>query len=561
MGTRWMGATAQVAGALALAGAMWGYGVGAASAAPDAAGNGTLAAAYAQGAPAHARRDVYGVVNLVPPPVFRAFINARSQVAFEYTALENSPSVGFFDGRRVIDAGLPGSLSSGLGALNDRGVLAAHTRPTIPETFLPYRWTAAGGLTFLPDPDPGADTFTTDINNRGQIVGGSQIVDRAVRWDAANRLVPLQLPPGYTQSFGGDINELNITAGAAAAADGNLHAVLWDAAGRMIDLGTFGATSAFSVALNNRNELAGTTMYLDSAGNQSFPGFLWNRRDGVAFVTPPGSNSFIAALNERNEAVGRLLSPDFTQNRAFYFSRKRGLVNLHRAPYVESSAGDINDEGTIVGSMIRANPDRSRTELAFRWSNFVPVNLNTRLVHVPAGLVLNQALGISATGDIVATSNAGLVLLRHGGAGSDEPVLGPLTLSEPLRSGVETRLTLTFSDRNVRDSHTATVDWGDGSGPQPASVRESDGRGKVSATHIYAAGGPFTIVVRVTDSTGKTTMTYRHVIVDLPMPDANGGHAARATGAGSDALVQRRAPWGAKLSPALQAWLNRPRTK
>ena len=545
MGIRWTGTAALAARALVLTGTIWSCGASADSAPLSLS--------------AQARGDVYGIINLAPPPIFRAFINARSQAVFEYTGLDNTLHIGFFDGQRVIDVSPAGALVSTLGALNDHGVVAAQTRPTIPDTFQPFRWTAAHGLTFLPDPDPGADTFVTDINNRGQIVGSSQVVDRAVRWDAANRLVPLLLPAGFTQSFAGDINEFNITAGAATAADGNSHAVLWNAAGNLIDLGTFGAMSAVAGPINNRNEVAGATMNLDSAGNQNFRAFLWNRRDGVAFVTPPGPNTFISALNERSEAVGRLLPPDFSGNRAFYFSRTRGFVDLHRAPFVESSAGDINDRGTIVGSMIRANADGSQTELAFRWTNFVAVDLNTRLLNPPAGLVLTQALGISATGDIVANSNAGLVLLRLGGACTDAPVLGPLTLSEPIRPNVAATLTLSFSDRNVRDTHTATVDWGDGSGPQAAAVQENDGQGQVGATHTYAGSGEFTIVAGVTDSTGKTTTTFRHVTVELPPPPsiAAGANTSSPAAAAGSAAPRRRALFGSKVPPALQTWVNK----
>jgi uncharacterized membrane protein len=367
----------------------------------------------------------------------------------------------------------------------------------------------------------------------------------------------LQLPAGFTHSIAADINDANITAGAATAADGNGHAVLWDAAGRLIDLGTFGASSAGAGLINNRNEVAGFTLDLDPAGNQHIRSFLWNRRDGAAFVPLAESNTIIAALNERNEAVGRQLPPDFSRNRAFYFSRSRGFVDLHRAPFIESSAGDINDRGTIVGSMIRANADGSQTELAFRWSDFVAVNLNTRLLNPPAGLVLTQALGISASGDIVANSNAGLLLLRRGGGRDDAPVLGPLTLNEPIRPAVAASLALSFSDRNMHDTHTATVDWGDGSGRQPASVREKRGRGEVSATHTYAASGEYTIVVRVTDSAGKTTTTYRHVIVEAARPDAAGANASPAAAAAAGAALPQRRLFGPETSRALQTWVNR----
>jgi len=501
----WTWAAAQAAGTLVAAGTLWSAAAGAA-APPQPKGQ--------------ALRDVYGIVNLAPPPVYRAFINARSQVAFEYTGPDNSPHVGFFDGQRVVNAEPAGAGGSLVANLNDRGEVAAHAVLSGVATFMPYRWTPTGGSTLLPDPHPNADTFTNDINNRGQIAGFSQQVDLAARWDGANRLVPLQMPAGYTQSVAYDINESNISAGVAAAPDGNNHTVLWDAAGRLVDLGTFGASASYALLINDRNEVGATAVTTDAAGNQRVRALLWNRRAGAAFVLRPETQSVFAALNERSEAVGRLLPLDATRIRAFYFSRQRGLVNLHRAPFVESSAADINDVGTIVGSMTRADPDGSETELAYRWSNFSPVNLNTRLLDAPAGLVLNQALHISPTGDIVANSNAGLVLLRQGRAGTHAPVLGPVALGEPIRPTVATTLTQTFSDRNPRDTHSATVDWGDGSGPQPAIVDETRGRGSISATHTYPGSGEFTIMVNVTDSTGRTTSTFRLVTVEPPQPFA-----------------------------------------
>ncbi|MBD8528482.1 MULTISPECIES: hypothetical protein [unclassified Massilia] len=253
MEIRWMRAATQAAGTLLAAGTLWGV---AAEAAPPAQ------------AKVQAPRDVYGIVNLAPPPVYRAFINARSQVAFEYTGPDNSPHVGFFDGQRVVNAEPAGALGSLVANLNDRGEVAAHAVLPDVTTFMPYRWTQAGGPTLLPDPHPNADTFTSDINNRGQIVGFSQQVDLAARWDGANRLVPLQMPAGYAQAIAYDINESNIAAGVAVAPDGNNHSVLWDAAGRLVDLGTFGASSSFALQINDRNEVGATAVTADAAGNQ-----------------------------------------------------------------------------------------------------------------------------------------------------------------------------------------------------------------------------------------------------------------------------------------------------
>jgi uncharacterized membrane protein len=226
----------------------------------------------------------------------------------------------------------------------------------------------------------------------------------------------------------------------------------------------------------------------------------------------------VSYLSERGQAVGRANTAG--TDRAFFFSRKTGYVDLQRAPYTASAAQHINASGTIVGAMGFASPGGTQNERAFRWSNkFVAVDLNTRLINPPAGLVLTGAFGISTAGDILANSNAGLVMLRRGGTGADAPVLGPIQVS-PVRLNEVTTLTVAFSDRNLRDTHTATVDWGDGSGPQPATVSETKGRGEISAQHTYTTFNPetFAIVVRVTDSTGKTTVLGQLASFAPPAP-------------------------------------------
>ena len=62
----------------------------------------------------------------------------------------------------------------------------------------------------------------------------------------------------------------------------------------------------------------------------------------------------------------------------------------------------------------------------------------------------------------------------------------------------------TFVDPGVLDTHTAIVDWGDGSAPTPATVQESGGTGSASAAHAYAVPGEYTGAVAVTDDDGGT---------------------------------------------------------
>ena len=66
------------------------------------------------------------------------------------------------------------------------------------------------------------------------------------------------------------------------------------------------------------------------------------------------------------------------------------------------------------------------------------------------------------------------------------------------------------------DTHTATVDFGDGTGPQPATVDETGGAGTVSGTHTYTAGGTYTVEVCVTDDAAATTCSTADLTVGNP---------------------------------------------
>jgi PKD repeat protein len=56
-----------------------------------------------------------------------------------------------------------------------------------------------------------------------------------------------------------------------------------------------------------------------------------------------------------------------------------------------------------------------------------------------------------------------------------------------------------FSDAGVLDTHTAVIDWGDGSTTSLAPAA-SNGRGSASGSHKYAQGGVYTVTVTVKDN-------------------------------------------------------------
>lgn len=61
-------------------------------------------------------------------------------------------------------------------------------------------------------------------------------------------------------------------------------------------------------------------------------------------------------------------------------------------------------------------------------------------------------------------------------------------------------LSAAFSDQGTADTHTATIDWG--SGPEAATVTETNGAGTASGSHTFGSAGVFNVLVTVMDDDG-----------------------------------------------------------
>ena len=70
----------------------------------------------------------------------------------------------------------------------------------------------------------------------------------------------------------------------------------------------------------------------------------------------------------------------------------------------------------------------------------------------------------------------------------------------------------TFTDLGTLDTHTAVIDWGDGT-ITPAAVVESGGSGRVLGSHNYAIVGLYTITVTVTDDDTLTGSATSNVLL------------------------------------------------
>jgi probable HAF family extracellular repeat protein len=220
----------------------------------------------------------------------------------------------------------------------------------------------------------GDNSFATEVNNRGYVVGWAETAVhdptcnapqvlgfRAVVWHPeTGRIHQLRPLPGDSASAATAINDRDQVVGISGACDtavGGIsarRAVMWDH-GRVIDIGGLGGTAwNTAMAVNNDGVVVG---FADSAGDvhgaaPNFHAFVWTRDDGIRDLKTLSGDVLSQALdiNNRGQIVGISIGATL---RAFLYQDGK-MYNLQDLmpkgyPNLLQSAQGINDEGQITG--------------------------------------------------------------------------------------------------------------------------------------------------------------------------------------------------------------------
>jgi cellulase (glycosyl hydrolase family 5)/Big-like domain-containing protein/PKD domain-containing protein len=128
------------------------------------------------------------------------------------------------------------------------------------------------------------------------------------------------------------------------------------------------------------------------------------------------------------------------------------------------------------------------------------------------------------------------------------PRVGPLSgAADPVAVGTQLTLLAELSDPGTADTHTARVDWGDGTSA-PATVQESLGAGTLTASHAYSAAGVYRVGATVTDDDGAAaSAALDAVVVFDPAAGSARGAGWFSSPAGAylaDAALAGRAQFG-----------------
>jgi len=252
-------------------------------------------------------------------------------------------------------------------------------------------------------------------------------------------------------------------------------------------------------------DLDGDFVYDDATGENP----------SVTFTQP---GSFNVGLRVVDNAVLNDLDGDDVQDpeeRLDDFDFTRVTVTENTAPVADAGGPYVVDEGSSITLDASASSDPDFNPLTYEWdldndgaydnatgltTNFAALDDGTYTVGLR---VSDGLLEDTTTVDVIVNNVAPAV-----DAGPDQSASEGATVN---------LAPATFTDPGTQDTHTATIDWGDGSASDAGVVSETNGSGSVAGSHVYADNGSYTVTVTVTDDdSGVGSDTLLVTVGNLP---------------------------------------------
>jgi hypothetical protein len=243
-------------------------------------------------------------------------------------------------------------------------------------------------------------------------------------------------------------------------------------------------------------------------------------------VVFPAPGVFNLALRVLDNAVLNDLDGDGVQDpeeKLEDFDFTTVVVLANDGPVALAGGPYEGDEGTNILLDGSGSFDPDGSPITFSWDLDGDGTADTAGASVPFAAVDDGVFTVElevSDGLLAGTATAQVTV--HDVAPQLEEVPDLLVTEDPAS------LTVGFTDAGVQDTHTATIDWGEGAGAGPATVAQGAGGGTISGSHVYAEDGTFQATVTVTDDDGGTHSRTLMVTVQRnqpPVADSGGPYA------------------------------------
>jgi uncharacterized protein (TIGR03382 family) len=273
-------------------------------------------------------------------------------------------------------------------------VVGITTRPT--GNSGAFRWTAASGMTFLPNAHVGVGTSAHAASHDGSVIVGAQSLIGEIR--------PVAWTPSGMQTLG-HLPGMNATEPLAITPDGEFivggsgngttqRAFRWSAGRAMEDLGSL---PGHAIASAEAVSADGRTVVGNSGGSGFRTSFRWTESGGMQALPqlPGGTISFAKDVSADGSVVVGF-GTSSVGDRAFIWTESTGTVAMGTLPGATGSlAWAVTPDGeTVVG----------RSGEAFIWRADTGMLRLSELLGsaLPSGWTLNAATSISADGRVIA---------------------------------------------------------------------------------------------------------------------------------------------------------------
>jgi PKD repeat protein len=185
---------------------------------------------------------------------------------------------------------------------------------------------------------------------------------------------------------------------------------------------------------------------------------------------------------------------------------------INRAPLANAAGPYSGSEGSTVLFDASASSDPDGDSLSYDWDfgDGSPHGTGVNPSHTYADNVAGGytvTLTVRDAGGLVGTASAVAIIANVA------PTVGPIAAPlDPVEVGLPVTATAGFTDPGTLDTHTGTIDWGDGTSSN-AVVTETNGSGSASGSHEYAVAGVYTVTLTVTDKDGGTDQSAFEFVV------------------------------------------------
>jgi hypothetical protein len=219
--------------------------------------------------------------------------------------------------------------------------------------------------------------------------------------------------------------------------------------------------------------------------------------------------------------------------------QKTVQITVNTAPTVDAGGPYVGLEGTQMQLSATAN-DVDGDALTYSWT-YTVTNAKAGTVCNPTGagihastltLVCNDDATVNATVTVSDGVNAPVHSDTTLTVGNQSPNAGAVSQNPTAPPGYTVAITVPFTDPGTNDTHTATIDWGDGSGSTAGTVGEVAGSGNVTGAHYYAADNHYNVTVTITDDDGGLAITSGSVLSDTTPPAITSAVSPSPNGAG-----------------------------